>query len=120
MAIAAPFPSMRSTRPMPTPSRRQPAIRLTRRGRAAVFIGSSLLLASGVIASGQLAGAGEEAPAGPATAVVVVQPGDSLWSIAKELAPKADPRETVMRLRELNGLGNAVVVPGQSIVVPQR
>lgn len=83
-----------------------------------LFLGSSLLLASGVVATGQFADAADSAPAGPVTAVVVVQPGESLWSIAQSIAPGADPREMVLRLRELNGLGSAVVVPGQSLVVP--
>ena len=34
------------------------------------------------------------------------------------IAPGADPRETVSLIRDLNGLGDSTVVPGQSIVVP--
>lgn len=121
MAIAAPFPSVRATS-RSTPARRP--IRLTRRGRAVLFLAASSLLAGVVIGSGQWAGAADgsgpaAAPSGPATAVVVVQPGESLWSIAQAVAPGADPRETVLRLRELNGMADAVVVPGQSLVVPR-
>ena len=88
-----------------------------------LFLAASATLAGMVIGSGQWAGAADTSgapagPAAPATAVVVVQPGDSLWSIAQTVAPGADPRETVLRLRELNGMASAVVVPGQSIVVP--
>jgi len=53
-----------------------------------------------------------------ATGVVVVQPGESLWQIARELAPQADPRATLSTIRELNGLDGNAVVPGQSLVVP--
>lgn len=128
MAIAAPFPSVRATsRPAhastPRPSRPSRPLRLTRRGRAVLFLAASSLLAGVVIGSGQWAGAsdasGSAASGGPATAVVVVQPGESLWSIAQAVAPGADPRETVLRLRELNGMADAVVVPGQSLVVPR-
>ena len=35
--------------------------------------------------------------------VYVVQPGDSLWSIAAELAPESDPRPVVDALRAANG-----------------
>jgi hypothetical protein len=136
MAIAAPFPSVRAT-PRPAhastarpsrPARASTArpsrpLRLTRRGRAVLFLAASSLLAGVVIGSGQWAGAsdasGSAASGGPATAVVVVQPGESLWSIAQAVAPGADPRETVLRLRELNGMADAVVVPGQSLVVPR-
>ena len=55
---------------------------------------------------------------GPATQIVVVQPGESLWSIAQTIAPGADPRETVSRIRDLNGMTSAVVVKGQSLIVP--
>lgn len=54
----------------------------------------------------------------PATAVVVVQPGESLWGIAQQIAPGSDPREVVTSIRDLNGLGGAPVIPGQSLVVP--
>ncbi len=33
----------------------------------------------------------------------VVQPGDTLWSIATEIAPERDPRAVVDALREANG-----------------
>ncbi len=33
----------------------------------------------------------------------VVQPGDTLWSIAEQVAPDADPRAVVDALREANG-----------------
>jgi hypothetical protein len=33
----------------------------------------------------------------------VVQPGDTLWSIATEIAPDADPRAVVDALRDANG-----------------
>jgi Tfp pilus assembly protein FimV len=39
----------------------------------------------------------------------VVQPGDTLWSIAAELAPGTDLRPTVDRLVELNGDGPLTV-----------
>jgi hypothetical protein len=54
----------------------------------------------------------------PATSVVVVQPGENLWQIARRLAPGSDPREVLTQLRTLNHLGSAPVEAGQSIVVP--
>jgi LysM repeat protein len=58
------------------------------------------------------------AAAGPATGIVVVQAGESLWQIAQQIAPQADPRATITVIRELNGLGESAVVPGQAIIVP--
>jgi len=39
----------------------------------------------------------------PPGATYVVQPGDTLWSIARRLAPRADVTATVDRLADLNG-----------------
>ena len=49
---------------------------------------------------------------------VVVQQGETLWQIAQRIAPEADPRATVTAIRELNGLGGAPVVAGQTVIVP--
>jgi LysM repeat protein len=46
----------------------------------------------------------------------VVQPADTLWSIAA--TRYADPREGVWEIRERNGLEGTLIVPGQVIVVP--
>jgi hypothetical protein len=112
MAIAAPFPA----------ARRAPSagIRLTRRGRVVLGLGSTLILLAVVLFSGFLTAEADSSLAdqGRATGVVVVQPGESLWQIAQGIAPDTDPRETVTRIRELNSLGDGPVVPGQSIVVP--
>ncbi|MGH9210023.1 MAG: LysM peptidoglycan-binding domain-containing protein [Acidimicrobiales bacterium] len=48
--------------------------------------------------------AGEAGARGPIVdEVYVVQPGDTLWSIAERVAPRADPRHVVTELRELTG-----------------
>ncbi len=49
---------------------------------------------------------------------VVVQPGESLWSIATDIAPDSDPRGVIVVIRELNNLGTQHVYPGQSLIVP--
>jgi LysM repeat protein len=49
--------------------------------------------------------------------VYVVQPGDTLWSIAaKNLG--GDPRAGVWRLQERNGLAGATITPGERLVLP--
>lgn len=96
----------------------RPAVRLTRRGRLAVFIVSCLALFGIVLASGAAADAAVGLRIAPATATVVVQPGESLWSIARVLAPGEDPRGMVHRIQELNGIGDWPIVPGQRLVVP--
>lgn len=47
----------------------------------------------------------------------VVQPGDTLWQVATQLAPQEDPREVLAHLIEVNGLEGATIVPGQVLRV---
>ena len=49
----------------------------------------------------------------PARAVYVVQPGDTIWSIAHDLDPSGDTRATVDRIVALNG--SAALEPGQRL-----
>ena len=46
----------------------------------------------------------------------VVQPADTLWSIAA--TRYADPREGVWELRQRNGLRGTTIRPGQVLVLP--
>lgn len=48
---------------------------------------------------------------------VVVQPGDTLWSIARVQVPDEDPRDVVGSMRELNQLDSADIFPGQVLTV---
>jgi hypothetical protein len=50
---------------------------------------------------------------------VVVKPGQSLWSVALNAEPKADPRVVIQQIMEFNALGSQVVVPGENLWVPR-
>jgi hypothetical protein len=93
-------------------------VRLTNRGRIVLATVASVLLSIMVVLSGQITADAGSAAGGPVLATYVVQPGESLWSIASEVAPAADPRETIAVIRDLNGMQDSTVVPGQSVVVP--
>jgi predicted Zn-dependent protease len=101
-------------------------VRLTRRGRALARLAAVVVLAAVGIGLMLLltgafgpAAAGTE-PTAPATRVIVVQPGQTLWSIAAQVAPKADRRDTIARIVELNALANSSVSAGARIAVPTR
>ena len=47
----------------------------------------------------------------------VVQPGDTLWSIAAARYG-GDPRAGVWRLQQRNGLAGTTITPGEKLVVP--
>ena len=54
--------------------------------------------------------------AGPVQ-VYVVQPGDTLWSIASARYA-GDPREGVWRLERRNHLAGTTISPGQKVTLP--
>jgi len=96
------------------------AVRLTARGRI-VAVALFLLLAFGAISAASALHSASQAgttPTGSATRYITVQPGQTLWQIAQRVAPGDDPRDTVDRIRSLNGLDTAPVQAGQRLVVP--
>ncbi len=90
-------------------------VHLTRRGRLVVLallvllaVGGSLAVATAVRADRPVA-----------VDVVVVQPGDSLWSVAARTRPDARPYPMVDQIRALNGLSGSTIQPGQHLRVPR-
>ena len=91
-------------------------VRLTKRGRRVVALLVLLPLAAILWFS---AGKGAVAQGtAPTTKTVVVQPGQSLWGIAQDVAPKADPRETIYKIKQLNHFADSSLSPGQAVIVP--
>lgn len=93
--------------------------RLTRRGRAALL----LILVGLLLAAFSLGRVGSQAatplPARPALQQTTVHTGESLWSVARRIAPTADPRDVVVQLRRLNHLDSSGVQVGQQLVLPR-
>ena len=58
-----------------------------------------------------------ETPARVSQTSYVVREGDTLWSIARRLAPGTDPRRVVDLLSATNGIQAGRLVPGQTLVV---
>jgi nucleoid-associated protein YgaU len=54
----------------------------------------------------------------PVYRTVRVQPGDTLWAIARRRYPADDPRARVDEIERANGLGGPVIRPGQALRVP--
>ncbi|RIQ30060.1 LysM peptidoglycan-binding domain-containing protein [Jiangella rhizosphaerae] len=119
--VARRRPAGRPT-PVPCVGSAEPSLhgaRLTRRGRVVVGFAWLMLIVAGALAFVRP----WEAPAGSggATAVttVEVRGGDTLWELATDAAPTADPRETVAAIMELNGLSSASDIrPGDLIQIP--
>jgi LysM domain len=94
-----------------------PALHLTRRGRL-VLVLTVMILA---VVAGLTIGHGSSSAAGAGRPVqhrVVVQPGETLWTLADRIAPHLDPRLVVSDIETLNHLHGGLVEPGQQLLVP--
>jgi LysM repeat protein len=54
----------------------------------------------------------------PAYSTVVVQPGDTVWSIAAEHYPSDDIRARVMDIERANGLNSPLIETGKTLRLP--
>ena len=108
--IAVPRPEAVRDRPG-----RQPAEVYRRRRLVVAALVVGLVL--GALSMGRQAGASRTPEAEAADSIVyVVQPGDTLWAIAGEMAPGRDPRPLVDALDDI--AGGALLQPGQRLVIP--
>ncbi len=89
-----------------------------RRRRMFVLAGLTLVASILLLLAGQVGHAGAELDGPPpAPEVYVVQPGDTLWSIADAVAPDVDRRDVVAQLSD--SAGGSDLVPGQRIELPR-
>ena len=112
LARPGPTPRPRAARPVP------PGI-YARRRVAAVIVVAAVVFGAVVAARallGALGGGPLTAPEPISARVVVVQPGDTLWAIARRLDPGGDVRITVQRLAAAHG-GSALRA-GERIRLP--
>lgn len=92
-------------------------IRLTRRGRGLVLAVLMVVIAALVIGGALRAtAASTDVPTGWST--TVVQPGDTLWSLAQSRSGGGDPRSLIVAIKSINGLSSAGVVSGQRLLLP--
>jgi LysM repeat protein len=88
---------------------------LTRRGRLVLL--ALLIVLVGSLTAAVALPSQAAAPAGPAR-VVVVQPGDSLWTVAQRYRPGADPVRAMDELARANGLTGSTLQPGEELTLP--
>lgn len=100
------------------PSGRQTAVKLSRRGRLArtcVVLSLTVVMAAGFASQ---SGAGQvEASTAPSYEIVVVAPGETLWSVAAAYA-SGDVQGLVNEIREVNNLKGYDLQAGQKLRVP--
>ena len=107
------------------PAARTP-VRLTRRGRIVVGCLAVVCVTIVVLLVSVLASAGARAsnhgqPGGPFQDMhqIVVQPGQTLWSIASAAEPTADPRAVIQQIMSVNALSEPGIQAGQLLWVPR-
>lgn len=99
-----------------------PHLRLTRRGRSvlttcAVLVASLIWFAAATAAQAS----SHSAPPHPIShpmSQIVVQPGQTLWSIAAQADPAADTRLVIQRILTANSLTSENITAGQRLWVP--
>jgi len=101
----------------------QSHLKLTKRGRTVLttLAALPLVIAAFVFAlNGGAASASLESTAQPGVeyTYVTISAGQSLWSLAEEIAPTADPRDVVNDILEFNGMSSAELFPGQRLALP--
>jgi nucleoid-associated protein YgaU len=83
-------------------------------------IAAAALAAVAIFALAGSAWAGDPDAARDRVVRYTVRPGDTLWTIAERVAePGADLRPMVHELARRNGLTGSMVLPGESILVPE-
>ncbi|HYM66128.1 MAG TPA: LysM peptidoglycan-binding domain-containing protein [Patescibacteria group bacterium] len=78
------------------------------------WLAVALLVIAGVVALALVARGGAPQP----DATVVVQPGDTLWSIAADHYPSDDVRVRVDDIERANGLQSPTIEVGQTLRLP--
>jgi Tfp pilus assembly protein FimV len=97
-------------------------LRLTTRGRRVLAALAALpavvaIVVAALSGGAALASRDAGAPAGTYTEITVMS-GESLWSIAQDIAPQADPRDVVAEIARLNAVDEGSVAAGQRLAIP--
>ena len=103
----------------------QVRLTLTSRGRSVVMV-SALILATSTFAATFSAFNGAAASTTSAatgttsvsTEEIIVQPGESYWSIARTIAPGVSTQDVIDQIHELNPFEGATLQAGTKILVP--
>ena len=97
-----------------------PRLRLTQRGRGVLtFLAATPLVIAAFLFA--LNGGGATASLEGSNVpfeYVTVEPGQTMWQLAEQVAPRSDPREVIVQLVQFNQLSGVDVYAGQELAVP--
>ena len=117
-------PPMRPQQVVPVASRQNSAVsagearpRVLPLGRVVSLVTAAVVTLAVVAGLGWIGqGASPRIPV--QTTVTRVGAGETVWDVARRVAPQSDQRAVVDRIRELNGFAGSAVVAGQQLRVP--
>jgi len=97
----------------------QPRLRLTKRGRVVFTSLAAVPVVAGVMLLA-LNGGGATATSSSGADLdqVTVKAGQTLWSLAEDIAPGVDPRDVVSDILSVNQLESGSVQAGQRLMLP--
>ena len=99
-----------------------PRLRLTVRGRRVLAFLAALpavvALSLAMVAGGSAIAARDDIAPSASFETVTVMGGDTLWSVAADIAPAADPSDVVDAIARLKALDGVTIAPGQRLAIP--
>ncbi|MDM4762543.1 LysM peptidoglycan-binding domain-containing protein [Galbitalea sp. SE-J8] len=93
-------------------------LRLTTRGRRVLLVLATVPLIVAALVYALNGGGATATDSSGSLEYVTVLPGDSLWSIAEQLAPRSDPRDVIDAIVDANGLTDESVRAGERLAIP--
>jgi len=95
-------------------------LRLTRRGRIVLTTAAAIPVVLGALLFAVNGGGAvaTDSSSGATFDYITVSEGESLWQIAGEVAPNADPREVISDIVHLNQLPTSEIQAGARIAIP--
>lgn len=113
LSMNAPATRTRSTR-----------LRLTVRGRRVLAMATAfpivVAVSAAMVAGGGAVASLDQGPGSASFDSVTVASGETLWSIAHDVAPAADPRDVVDAISRLNALDGGALIAGQQLAIPAQ
>jgi ABC-type transport system involved in cytochrome c biogenesis permease component len=95
-------------------------LRMTTRGRSVLLTLIAAPLVVAALVFGINAGGATATNSSTPLAKVTVVGGETLWSLAKQIAPNADPRDVVADIMSVNRLSSADIQPGEQLAIPAQ
>jgi LysM domain len=93
---------------------------MTRRGRAVLLTIVAVPVVGIALFFGISAGGATATTSSTPLQTITMPAGESLWQVATEIAPKADPRDFIADVVSVNQLASTDVQPGQTLEIPAK